>query len=107
MLWYIMCQNSKSSASLQKFDDRLLEDNFIDSFDLDGKSYDETTIALIYFAFTSLSTVGLGDYHPRSNLERFVGAFVLLFGVALTSYIMEALIGIILKIQNLNKNFEE
>jgi len=43
---------------------------------------------LTYFAFTSLSTVGFGDYVPRSNLERAVGAFMLLSGVAIFSYIM-------------------
>lgn len=44
---------------------------------------------MFYFAFTSLSTVGLGDYHPRSDLERAIGAFALLFGVTVTSYVME------------------
>jgi hypothetical protein len=42
----------------------------------------------LYFAFTSLSTVGFGDYAPRGNIERFFGAFMLLFGVAIFSYIM-------------------
>ena len=39
-----------------------------------------------YFAFTTLSTVGFGDYYPVSDIERFCGAFVLLFGVATFSY---------------------
>ena len=42
----------------------------------------------MYFAFTSLSTVGFGDFAPRSDLERVIGAFVLLFGVAIFSLIM-------------------
>ena len=42
----------------------------------------------LYFAFTSLSTVGFGDYAPRGNIERAFGAFMLLFGVAIFSYIM-------------------
>ena len=46
----------------------------------------------IYFAFTSLSTVGFGDYYPVSSLERVVGAFVLLIGVAMFSYILGELI---------------
>ena len=37
---------------------------------------------------TSLSTVGFGDYYPVSDFERLVGAFILLFGVALFSIIM-------------------
>lgn len=43
---------------------------------------------MTYYSFTSLSTVGFGDYHPRSNTERILCAFVLLFGVAIFSYIM-------------------
>jgi hypothetical protein len=43
---------------------------------------------MLYFAFTSLSTVGLGDYHPRSNAERIVGAFMMLFGAMITSLVM-------------------
>ena len=65
------------------------------------------TVALIYFAYTSLSTVGLGDFHPRSNIERLIGAFVLLFGVALTSYIMDSLSMMLRKMQDVNKNFEQ
>jgi len=42
----------------------------------------------MYFSFTSLSTVGFGDYHPRGNFERLVICFYLLFGVAIFSYIM-------------------
>lgn len=49
----------------------------------------ESSTSMFYFAFTSFTTVGLGDYHPRSDLERLLGAFGLLFGVAVTSYVME------------------
>ena len=42
----------------------------------------------MYFAFTSLSTVGFGDYTPKSDPERVVGSIMLLFGVAIFSVIM-------------------
>ena len=45
-------------------------------------------ILCTYYAFTSLSTVGFGDYNPRSDEERLVCAFILLFGVAIFSYMM-------------------
>jgi len=48
----------------------------------------DATIKVIYWGLTSLSTVGLGDLHPRSNAERLVVAFLLLSGVAIFSYIM-------------------
>jgi hypothetical protein len=46
------------------------------------------SLVTTYFAFTSLSTVGFGDFHPRSNYERLFCALILLFGVALFSMIM-------------------
>ena len=56
---------------------------------------DEAMILLIYFSFTSLTTIGLGDYTPRSNLERIYISFGLLFGVAIFSYIMGELVEMI------------
>ena len=44
-----------------------------------------------YFGFTTLSTIGLGDFYPVSDHERFVAAFLMLFGVLIQSFIMEKL----------------
>ena len=62
---------------------------------------------MIYFAFTTLSTVGFGDYHPRSNAERLICAFILLIGVAIFSYIMGIFIEILISIQGLNADVDE
>ena len=35
-----------------------------------------------------MSTVGFGDFHPRSNVERAVGAVIMFIGVSVFSYIM-------------------
>ena len=43
---------------------------------------------MFYFAFTSLTTVGFGDFHPKSNTERIFCAFMILFGNLIFSYIM-------------------
>lgn len=53
---------------------------------------------MTYYAFTTLSTVGFGDFHPRSNAERTVCAFILLIGVAIFSYVMGNFIEILLSI---------
>lgn len=42
----------------------------------------------LYFSFTTLSTVGFGDYHPKNNPERIFCAIILLSGVMIFSYIM-------------------
>jgi hypothetical protein len=55
----------------------------------------EMLIISTYFACTSLSTVGFGDFTPRGNVERFLGAFILLFGVAIFSIVLGNLIDIL------------
>lgn len=61
----------------------------------------------MYFAFTSLSTVGFGDYHPKGDEERFICAFILLFGVAIFSYFMGILFEIIDSSRKLNDDLDE
>ena len=62
---------------------------------------------MTYFWFSSLSTVGLGDYHPVSDVERVAGAILLLGGVTVTSYILENLMTMINRLRVLNKDHEE
>lgn len=64
-------------------------------------------MALTYFLFTSLSTVGLGDFHPRSDFERLVCAFMLLFGVAVFSFVMGNFITILDATKSINDDLEE
>jgi hypothetical protein len=40
-----------------------------------------------YFAFTTLSSVGFGDAVPKTDIERLICAFMMLFGVAMFSYV--------------------
>lgn len=71
------------------------EDLFIIFFGLEQISLKENIVIATYFAFTSLSTVGFGDYHPRGDIERIGCAIILLFGVAIFSYIMSTFIEIL------------
>lgn len=48
--------------------------DFIDNYGILDNSREQNIIISIYFAFTSLSTVGFGDYAPRSNIERLLGS---------------------------------
>jgi hypothetical protein len=45
-------------------------------------------IIMLYFALTTLSTVGYGDYHPVSNIEMLFACIIMMGGVAFFSYIM-------------------
>ena len=48
----------------------------------------EFVVTIMYFTFTSLSTVGFGDYYPITDIERIYSSFILMFGVATFSYTM-------------------
>ena len=45
----------------------------------------------MYFALTSLSTVGFGDLYPRNNYERLMGSIMLLGGVSCFSFVLNEL----------------
>ena len=76
-------------------------------FGVEEKPAVDRAIIMTYYAFTSLSTVGFGDLNPRSDPERIVISFVLLFGVAIFSYIMGNFITIIQSIQTFNSSFDD
>ena len=71
------------------------EDTFVKVFELEDASNYRKVIVSCYFALTTLSTVGYGDYFPISNLERIIAIFIMLCGVAFFSYIMGSFIAII------------
>ena len=61
----------------------------------------------MYYSFTSLSTVGFGDFYAQDNCERLVCAVILLFGVAIFSYIMGKFVEMIDRYKILNADLEE
>jgi hypothetical protein len=59
----------------------------------DGSEYNSqdnirAAIAVSYWGFTTLTTIGLGDYHPRSDYERMLCSVIFLVGVSIQSIIM-------------------
>ena len=65
------------------------------------------SIILTYFAFTTLSTVGFGDYVPISDNERIVGSAVLFLGVMLFSTIMGEFVEIIRGFKEYDKDLDD
>ena len=62
---------------------------------------------MAYYMFTSLSTVGLGDYHPINSQERIIGACILLFGVLVTSFVMENFMQMINNLRMVEESFDD
>ena len=52
---------------------------------------------MIYFTFTTLATVGFGDYNPKADEERLFVVIIFLSGVSIFSYLMGIFIEILKK----------
>ncbi len=61
----------------------------------------------MYFAMTSLGTIGFGDRRPISDIERICCIFILFFGVAIFSYMMGIFIGILSQYNTLNAEIND
>jgi len=62
---------------------------------------------MIYYSFTSLSTIGFGDFHPKSDIERLLCAIILVMGVAVFSSIMGIFIEILEKVRQIEDEVDE
>ena len=91
----------------ETYDEQIINEGFLKYYQFDDDTKFKQLIIGVYFAFTSLSTVGLGDYCPRSNNERIIGSALLLFGVSIFSYIMGNLLESFNKIVYYNDSLDE
>lgn len=71
--------------------------------------YDDISLIILntYFAFTSLTTVGFGDFHPKSNPERMFTALGLLLGVLMFSFISGELMAILVQMTEINNSIND
>lgn len=111
LLWYIFCDfnyiHQMKTLDPEK-EDPADQENFLHFFGiLERPDTLDQMWALTYFAFTTLSTVGFGDYHPRSSEERIVGAILMLFGVMINSIVVESLAKMITQVRTIEDDHEE
>ena len=59
-------------------------------------------MAAVYYSFTTLSTVGFGDYNPKSDAERLMIAFILPFGISIFSFMMGNFLEIVERSRQIN-----
>ena len=86
-LWFVMTKHSTHSED---------EYTFYNQYDMANLSEKENLSIVVYFMFTTLSTVGFGDFNPKSEVERVIMTFILLIGVACFSWIMSQFIDILI-----------
>jgi len=104
LLWFVYCNITMNWVP--ESDD--LEDTFLTKFtQFSTFDYLQASLALTYYLLTTLSTIGFGDFHPRSDYERMAMAFIMLFGVAIFSYVMGNFIEILNKFKLLDQPLEQ
>ena len=59
-----------------------------------------------YYGLTTLSTIGYGDFAPKSVEEKMIISFIMMIGVIVFSFIMGNLIEIMLHMNSLQFNFD-
>ena len=96
--WYMISKHTTHSP---------YEYTFFNEFGLAERDDWENLLLVMYFSFTTLSTVGFGDFHPKSEVERVVTTFILLVGVATFSFIMGQFIDILLNLQTVTASNED
>jgi hypothetical protein len=52
---------------------------FVDVYNLDIPKREDNVVKMIYFAFTTLSSVGFGDIRPYHTVERYFMIIIFLF----------------------------
>lgn len=123
ILWFIFCEGEldfnfkfqtqdDGSFTIQDPDLGLLYsydelDLFQPYFGINGSSPREILTVCVYYAFTSLSTVGFGDYHPRTNSERIFCTIILLFGVIIFTLVMDNFAYVLHSFRGIRRDFED
>lgn len=96
--WFILTKQTTKS------DDQY---TYYNEYSLGENEDHENMVIVVYFIFTTLCTVGFGDFNPKSDIERAVTAFILLMGVTSFSYIMGQFISILLNVQSITAENED
>jgi hypothetical protein len=106
IVFYIFCDITNDDVD-NIYAANTFGEHFIEHFSLHEMHPFNRILIVTYFAFTSLSTVGFGDLNPRSNYERIFIAAILLFGVAIFSFIMDIFKTTLKKMKKLDSDFDE
>ena len=87
--WWYFCTITRDDSPTYK--------GFLNHFELldPDVGKDRQLVISSYYALTTLSTVGYGDFYPISNRERMFAVLIMLGGVAFFSYIMGSFIEIL------------
>ena len=82
-------------------------ENMIGTFGFYSDTIAVKSLKMTYYTFTTLSTVGFGDIHPRSDFERILSAITMLVGVLVFSIVRDRLIESIHFTMHIDDDFDD
>ena len=106
-LWFLITKHTTNYLLTEENGYTGDETTFYKAYKMKDMTPPQQLIVVVYFTFTTLSTVGFGDYHPKSEIERIVTTVILLVGVACFSYIMGQFIDILMNLQTVTADNED
>lgn len=102
LLWYIYCD----IVDEQGYNFNLYP-SYIVKFGINKLPGYDAALLLMYWAFTTLSTVGFGDQYPSNEIEKAACIPIFIGGVMVFSYYMGNFSEILLKFWIINDELEE
>ena len=72
------------------------QETFYTGYNFASLASSDAMIKMWYFSLTTLSTIGYGDYTPKSIVEKLVVSVIMVMGVTVFSYIMGNLMDLLL-----------
>jgi len=87
-IWFVIVHLQVSQEENDEIDPDVISFMHNEKWSLEDHSDYKNLVVSMYFALTSLSTIGFGDFHPITSLERLVCSFLLLAGVTMFSIFM-------------------
>lgn len=102
VIWIIGCQ---LNFAMKPEDSE--HEYFYDEYELHTMSNADVALILLYYSFTTLSTIGFGDFHPKDNIERIFCAIIMVGGVMVFSYIMGNFVDMIKSYEIMNSDIDD
>lgn len=79
------------------------KDTFLKIYDIESKSKKEQVIVIFYFIFTTLTTVGYGDYSARNSEEMGLCILIMLIGSAWLALTMSKVMSFVKEFEKIGK----
>lgn len=80
---------------------------FYQEYEMEDLTPQDVAIISLYYSFTTLSTIGFGDFHPKGDFERIFCAFMMVSGVMVFSYIMGNFVEMIQSYEIMNGDIDD